>query len=214
MPHIDYESLVETIGYAGLFLIVFSETGLLIGFFLPGDTLLVAAGAVAGRGHLDIWALMLVLFVAAVTGDAVGYQIGKHAGPRLFRREDSRWFHHKHLERARSFYNHHGGKTIVLARFVPIVRTFAPTIAGAAGMPYRRFAIFNVFGGLIWVVSMCGLGYVVGESVPNLEVALVAVVGIIFVLSIAPAAVHILRERRAARQRLAVDINANREPQS
>ncbi|MCK6564647.1 MAG: VTT domain-containing protein [Dehalococcoidia bacterium] len=168
---VDLETLIETIGYVGLFAIVFAETGLLVGFFLPGDTLLITTGLVAQRGVLDIRILIPLLIVAAVSGDATGYQIGKHTGPRIFNRDDSRLFHRKHIERAKGFYDRHGGKTIVLARFLAIVRTFAPTVAGAAQMPYLRFAMFNVIGGVAWITSMLLTGYFVGEAVPNLEVA-------------------------------------------
>lgn len=194
MP-IDLEGLIETVGYIGLFLIVFAETGLLIGFFLPGDTLLVTAGLLASRGTFEVWILVPLLFVAAVVGDATGYAIGRSTGPRLFRRDDSRLFKRNHLLKAEAFYEKHGGKTIVLARFVPIVRTFAPTVAGAANMAYPRFALYNVLGAGLWVLSTVLLGYFVGESVPNPDLLFPVLVGIIFLLSVAPAGIHLLRER-------------------
>jgi membrane-associated protein len=197
---VDLESLIRTIGYIGLFLIVFAETGLLIGFFLPGDTLLITAGLVAQRGHLDVWLLIPLLIVAAVAGDATGYQIGKHAGPRLFARPSSRFFRRDHLERAKAFYDRHGGKTIVAARFLALIRTFAPTVAGAVDMPYRKFAVYNVTGGVLWVSSMVVVGYVFGSAVPNLEVFFVALVAIILLGSVAPGAWHVFRGRRAARR--------------
>ncbi len=195
---VDLEALVIAIGYTGLFAIIFAETGLLIGFFLPGDTLLITTGLVAQRGVLDIWILVPLLIVAAVTGDAAGYQIGRHTGPRIFNREDSRFFHRRHLERAQGFYDRHGGKTIVIARFLAIIRTFAPTVAGAAGMPYRKFAAFNVIGGASWITSMLVIGYVFGKAVPNLEVFFLGVVGFFFVVSILPGAIHVWNERRRA----------------
>jgi len=195
---VDLEALVIAIGYTGLFAIVFAETGLLIGFFLPGDTLLITTGMVAQRGVLDIWILIPLLIAAAVAGDAAGYQIGKHAGPRIFKREDSRLFHRRHLERASDFYDRHGGKTIVVARFLAIIRTFAPTVAGAAGMPYRRFVAFNFVGGSSWITSMLVIGYVFGKAVPNLEVFFLGVVGFFFVVSILPGAIHFWNERRRA----------------
>lgn len=198
MLGINLETLVETIGYAGLFAIIFSETGLLIGFFLPGDTLLITTGLVAQRGVLSIWILIPLLIVAAVAGDAAGYQIGKHSGPRLFNREDSRLFHRRHLERAKDFYDRHGGKTIVIARFLAIIRTFAPTVAGAAEMPYSRFVVFNFIGGAAWVTSMLVIGYVFGKAVPNLEVFFLGLVGFFFVVSILPGAIHVWRSRRNA----------------
>ncbi len=195
MPGINLENFIETVGYIGLFIIVFAETGLLIGFFLPGDTLLVTAGLVASQGTFEIWILIPLLLAAAIIGDATGYAIGRSMGPRLYRRDDSRLFKRTHLERAETFYEKHGGKTIVLARFIPIVRTFAPTVAGAANMPYPRFASYNVFGAGLWVFSTVLLGYFVGESVPNPDLIFPALVGLILLLSIAPAGIHILRER-------------------
>jgi len=146
-------------GYAALFAIVFSETGLLVGFFLPGDSLLVTAGLVAAAGSLNIWWVNGLLIVAAVVGDSVGYAIGVRIGPRLFTRERSLLFNPRHVERTRRFYARHGPKTIVIARFVPIIRTFAPVVAGVGRMNYRRFVFFNVFGGVGWVTSMIFLGY-------------------------------------------------------
>jgi membrane-associated protein len=201
----DVVELVEWAGYIGLFIIVFAETGLLIGFFLPGDSLLIATGVVASRGHLAIEVLIPLLIVAAITGDATGYMIGKQAGARLFVREDSRFFKRQHVLRARAFYERHGGKTIFLARFLAFIRTFAPTVAGAAQMPYRRFSFFNITGGIAWVVSMTLLGYSLGEGVEHLpvnpELALLGVTGVIVLISIAPAAWHLFRDWRAARAR-------------
>jgi membrane-associated protein len=194
---IDVEALVRAVGYTGLFIIVFAETGLLIGFFLPGDTLLITAGLVAQRGHLEWWILIPLLVVAAVAGDAVGYQIGLHAGPRLFRKEESRFFKRRHLLRAEEFYEKHGGKTIVIARFLALIRTFAPTVAGAAKMPYRKFVVYNVIGGTLWVASMIWLGYVFGSKVGNLEIFFTALVVIMVTFSILPGAWHLFRQRRA-----------------
>lgn len=182
-----------TIGYLGLFAIIFVETGLFFGFFLPGDTLLLTAGILAQRGHFDVWILVPLLVIAAISGDATGYAIGRRAGPMLFARDDARFFRRAHLLRARAFFERHGGKAIVLARFMAIVRTFAPAAAGAAGMSYGRFSAWNVLGGVAWVVSMVGIGYTVGNAVPNLDVVLIAV---IFVVSIIPIGVHWWRERR------------------
>jgi membrane-associated protein len=200
MP-IDIEALIKTVGYPGLFLIVFAETGLLIGFFLPGDTLLITCGLLAQRGYLELWILLPLLIIAAVAGDATGYQIGKHTGPRIFKREDSRWFHRRHLERAQDFYDRHGGKTIIIARFLAFIRTFAPTVAGAARMPYSRFAAFNIVGAGLWVPSMVLTGYVAGETVPNLDIFFVALLGLMLTASLVPGGWHLLRERRAASRR-------------
>jgi len=204
---IDLEGLISAVGYPGLFLIVFAETGLLVGFFLPGDTLLITTGLLIQRGQLQVggesglWFMIPMLIVAAIAGDAVGYQIGRHAGPRIFTREDSRFFHRRHLERARDFYHKHGGKTIIAARFLAFIRTFAPTVAGAAEMPYSRFAAFNIVGAVLWVPSMIFTGYFVGKAIPNVELFFTALVILMVGLSAAPAIWHLLRERRAAARR-------------
>jgi membrane-associated protein len=204
VPHVDLVALVEAAGYAGLFAIVFAETGLFVGFFLPGDSLLMTAGLVASRGHLSIEVLLPLLMVAAVSGDATGYAIGRQAGMRLFTRKDARFFRRDRLLRAKAFYDRHGGKTIFLARFLAFARTFAPPVAGAVGMPYARFTLFNVAGGIAWVASMTLLGYWLGEAVERLpvnpEIAFIAVIGAIIVVSVAPAAWHVWRERRAKRE--------------
>lgn len=154
--------------YVGLVFIVFAETGLAIGFFLPGDSLLVVAGLFAAAGKLNLAVLMITLFVAAVVGDAVGYFSGRKAGEALFTRPKSRFFNPKHLKKAHEFYEKHGGKTIIIVRFVPIVRTFAPIVAGAAQMSYRQFVTYNVVGGFAWVVSMLLAGYFLGGIVESL----------------------------------------------
>jgi membrane-associated protein len=191
------EHLIEQVGYTGLFLIVFAETALFIGFFLPGDSLLLAAGLLASKHYLELWYLLPLLMVAAVIGDATGYWIGRRAGPRLFAREDSRFFRRRHLLRAKDFYDRHGGKTIFLARYMAFVRAFAPTIAGAVGMSWARFSLYNIVGGVTWVASMLLLGYAVGTAVPNLDAVFLGITGAIIVVSIAPAAWHLWRERRA-----------------
>ncbi len=152
------------IGYALLFGIVFAETGLLVGFFLPGDSLLFTVGVVAGAGGLNIVAINIALMAAAIIGDTVGYLLGRRTGGAIFSRKDSRFFHHDHLVRTQKFYEKHGGKTIIYARFIPIIRTFAPFVAGVAKMDYPRFVSFNVFGGIGWVFLMTMLGYLLGEQ--------------------------------------------------
>ena len=189
------DSLIRWGGYGILFAIVFAETGLLVGFFLPGDSLLFTAGVVAGTGALDIWWLNLLLIAAAVAGDSVGYAIGRRLGPRLFTREKSLLFNPVHVERTRRFYERHGAKTIVIARFVPIVRTFAPTVAGVGQMEYRRFVFYNVAGGIGWVVSMTWAGYALGQF-PIIGSNLHVVAGVVIVLSLIPIALELLRERR------------------
>ena len=164
-PKIIIETLLAKGGvfvYVGLVFIVFAETGLAVGFFLPGDSLLVVAGLFAATGKLNVAVLLSSLFVAAVVEDAVGYYTGATLGPKLFRRQKSLLFRPSHLQRAHEFYEKYGGKTIIIARFVPIVRMFAPIVAGAAQMPYRRFAVFHVVGGFLWVFSMVLGGYYLG----------------------------------------------------
>jgi membrane-associated protein len=193
----DLEGLIRWGGYFVIAAIVFAETGLLLGFFLPGDSLLVTAGLLAGTGLLNIWLLGLLLMVAAIAGQSLGYAIGKAAGPRLFAREDSLLFKRSHLLRAHEFYEKHGGKTLIYAKFVPIVRTFAPFMAGVGRMQYPRFVSFNVIGGLGWVLSMTLAGYFLG-AIPVIRANFEKVVlGIVFV-SVAPMVVHYFRVRRAA----------------
>ena len=189
------DSLIQWGGYTVLFAIVFAETGLLIGFFLPGDSLLVTAGLVASAGALNIWWLNVLLIVAAVVGDSTGYAIGRRLGPRLFTRQKSLLFNPAHVARTRRFYERYGAKTIVIARFVPIVRTFAPVLAGVGEMEYRRFVFYNVAGGVGWVVSMTSAGYLMGQF-PVIGSNIHIVVLIVIVLSLIPIAVELLRERR------------------
>ena len=190
------DSLIQWGGYGVLFAIVFAETGLLVGFFLPGDSLLITAGLLAAGGTLNIWWLNALLIVAAVVGDSVGYAIGRRLGPRLFTREKSLLFNPAHVERTRRFYARHGAKTIVIARFVPIVRTFAPVVAGVGQMEYRRFVFYNVAGGIGWVVSMTSVGYLLRQSIPNIGSYIPIVVPVVIVLSCIPIAIELLRERR------------------
>lgn len=179
----DPIKLIQVVGYTGLILIVFAETGLLIGFFLPGDSLLIAAGLFAAKGDMNILILISTLTVAAIVGDAVGFYIGRKLGPKLYNKEDSFFFRKKHLIAAHEFYEKHGGKTIIIARFIPIIRTFAPTVAGAAEMNYFRFAMFNVIGGFLWVWSMLlggfYLGRVFGDKINDYIHYLI--IGVIFV---------------------------------
>ena len=193
---VSLDALVRWGGYVVLTAIVFVETGLLVGFFLPGDSLLITAGLVAATGALNIWWLNVLLITAAIVGDSVGYAIGRRLGPALFTRPKSRLFNPKHIERTRRFYERHGAKTIVIARFVPIVRTFAPVVAGVGLMDYRRFITYNVVGGVGWVVSMTWAGYLLGRAIPDINRHIHIIVVIVIVLSVIPIAVEILRERR------------------
>lgn len=156
--------LIQLVGYIGLILIVFAETGLLFGFFLPGDSLLIAAGLFAAKGDMNVYILLSTLTAAAIIGDALGFYIGYKLGPLLYKKDDSLFFRKKHILAAKEFYEKHGGKTIIIARFVPIIRTFAPTVAGAAQMNYRRFAVFNIVGAFFWVFSMVLAGYYLGRA--------------------------------------------------
>jgi membrane-associated protein len=188
--------LIRWGGYLVLVAIVFTETGLLVGFFLPGDSLLITAGLVAAAGGLNIWWINVLLIVAAVSGDSVGYAIGARIGPRLFTREKSLLFNPAHVERTRRFYARHGAKTIVIARFVPIIRTFAPVVAGVGTMEYRRFLVYNIAGGVGWVTSMTWAGFLLGRAIPNIGEYVHVVVIIVIVLSVIPIVVEIVRERR------------------
>ena len=196
----DVEGMIAWGGYVALAIIVFAETGLMIGFFLPGDSLLVTAGLFAARGTLDIVVLNVLLITMAIVGDATGYYIGRRMGPALFRREDSRLFKKKHLVKTQLFYEKHGGKTIVIARFVPIVRTFAPVVAGIAGMNYRRFAMFNIFGGIGWVFSMTMIGYLLGRLIPNIDKYIEIVILAVIFLSILPGIIETWRGRQATKK--------------
>lgn len=169
MLHFDLFELVQAAGYLGLFGIVFAETGLLLGFFLPGDSLLFTAGILAAEGYLNIYLLLVVLASAAIIGDSVGYTIGRKLGPRIFSKDESLLFNKSHLEKAQKFFDKHGPKTIIIARFVPIVRTFAPTLAGVGKMNYGVFLTYNIVGGLLWVLSITVLGYYLGLKIDNIE---------------------------------------------
>ncbi|HEY4909612.1 MAG TPA: VTT domain-containing protein [Methylomirabilota bacterium] len=199
--HYSLDALIQWGGYVLLVGIVFAETGLLIGCFLPGDSLLITAGVLAAAGHLNIWWINVLLMAAAIIGDSVGYAIGARLGPRIFTREKSLLFNPKHVMRTRQFYEKYGPKTIVIARFVPIIRTFAPVLAGVGMMNYRRFLTYNVLGGIGWVASMSWAGYLLGHAVPNISKHMHIVVIVIIVLSCIPIAVEVYRERRKASTR-------------
>ena len=195
----DVETLVRVGGLAAMTAIVFAETGLLIGFFLPGDSLLVTAGVFAAAGKLNVWHVLGLLTVAAIVGDTVGYWFGRRVGQALFTRPKSLLFNPDHLRKAHDFYEKHGGKTIIIARFMPIIRTFAPIVAGMGRMDYRRFVSFNVFGGIFWVVSMTGIGYFLGK-IPGVRENIEIVIIIVVFLSILPGIIAFLREWRKKRR--------------
>jgi membrane-associated protein len=187
--------LIRMGGLIGLVAVVFAETGLMVGFFLPGDSLLVTAGLFAAKGDLNIVWLNLAVMAAAIAGDATGYWIGRRAGHALYNRPNSFFFRKQHLIKTHEFYEKHGGKTIVIARFVPIIRTFAPVVAGAAEMTYREFAVYNIAGGIGWVASMTLTGYFLGRTIPDIEKHIHIVVAIVIFLSLLPGIVSILREK-------------------
>jgi len=185
--------------YLLLFLVIFAETGLVVFPFLPGDSILFIAGTVVASAELDIHVLVLILTAAAILGDTVNYSIGHYIGPRVFDKPDSRWFRQEHLRRTQAFYDRYGGFTIIVARFVPIIRTFAPFLAGVAGMSYRRFLSFNVIGGVAWIASLCYAGYLFG-NVPWVKDNLEKIVLGIIVVSLIPVVTAYLKERRAQKE--------------
>jgi membrane-associated protein len=201
----DVQGLVEWGGLIGLVAIVFAETGLLVGFFLPGDSLLVTAGIFCtqhnptGKPLLNILWVNLFVSLAAIAGDTVGYWLGAKTGPRIFTREKSLFFSKKHLLRTKAFYEKHGGKTIIIARFMPIIRTFAPVVAGVGQMSYRRFLTYNVFGGIGWVLSMTMLGFTLGKVYPPITKQVDKLIIVIIAVSLMPAAIGWVLNRRKAR---------------
>ncbi len=191
----DVQGLIEWGGTLMVCAIVFIETGFFVGFFLPGDSLLVSAGVFAAAGHLNVTTLLIALPLCAIAGDQVGYLIGRKAGHALYRRENSFLFRKQHLIRAHEFYEKYGGKTVVLARFVPIVRTFAPPVAGAAGMAYRRYLVYDIFGGFLWIWSMVLTGFSLGSAVPDINRHIHIVIAVVVLLSLMPAIIEALRHR-------------------
>lgn len=188
--------LIRLVGFYGLILIVFAETGLLVGFFLPGDSLLITAGLFAARGDLSYPMLLATLIPAAIVGNATGYYIGHRTGMALYSRPDSLLFRREHLQMTHDYYVRHGGKTIVIAQFIPILRTFAPVVAGVAQMGYPQFATYNVVGAILWVGSMTTAGYMLGNLVPNIESRIHIIVAIVIGLSLLPPVIAWLRRRR------------------
>lgn len=201
----DLVFLIKTAGYLGLFAIIFAESGLFIGFFLPGDSLLFTAGFLASQGFLNIWLLAPLVFAAAILGDNFGYAFGKKVGPAIFYREDSIFFHRDHLERAKNFYEKHGPMTIVLARFLPVVRTFAPILAGIGQMRYRTFFFYNVFGAVLWALGMTWLGYFLGATIPGIDKYLIPIILAIIILSSLPTLIHIIKNREYLRPKATID---------
>jgi membrane-associated protein len=198
---IDPQQLIRSFGTIGLFVIIFAESGLLFGFFLPGDSLLFTAGLFAARGDLNIVVVLIGCFLAAVIGDQVGYAFGRKVGPSIFSRPNSRLFKQSHIQRADEFFEEHGAKTIVLARFVPVVRTFAPILAGVGSMRYRTFLVYNLIGGFLWAIGVTSLGYLLGDQIgaDNIDKYLLPIIFVIIVISVLPAVFEVLRHRRKAK---------------
>ncbi|HYF04705.1 MAG TPA: VTT domain-containing protein [Patescibacteria group bacterium] len=191
----DLKNLIEAAGYLGLFGIVFAESGLFIGFFLPGDSLLFTAGFLASQNYLNIVWLIVIIFTAAVIGDNVGYYFGQYSGPKIFKKPESLFFKPEYLHKAQAFYEQHGGKTIILARFMPFVRTFAPIVAGAGRMDHKKFVFYNIVGGAIWTLSMLLGGYFLGKVVPNADKYVLPIVAAIIVASVAPSVIALIKSR-------------------
>lgn len=197
--HFDLITFIQALGYLGLFAIVFAESGLFFGFFFPGDSLLFTAGLLASQGIFDITILTIIITLGAILGDNVGYWFGAKVGPVIFNREDSFFFHKRHVERTRLFYLKHGSRAIVLARFVPIVRTFAPILAGVGTMPYKEFLKYNLVGGILWGMGVTLLGYFLGNTIPGIERYLFPIIIAIILTSFIPVAVDIWKEKRGRR---------------
>lgn len=190
----DLIKLIETIGYAGLFGIIFAESGLLFGVVFPGDSLMFTAGFLASQKLLNILILLPLCLVAAISGDSVGYWFGRKIGPRLFNKEDSIFFHKDNLIRASAFYEKHGGKALILARFMPVIRTLVPIVAGIGQMRYRTFIFFNIIGGFLWSVGMLMLGFTLGRVIPNIDHYLLPIIALIILLSISPSIYHLFKK--------------------
>ena len=186
--------LISTLGFVGIIAIIYLETGAFFGFFFPGDSLLVTAGYFASQGQLPIVALLICVFIAAILGDSTGYAFGKRVGPAIFKKDDSVFFNKKYLLRAQDFYEKHGGITIILARFMPVVRTFAPIVAGIGNMKYKNFLAFNVIGGFLWTWTMLLIGYVFGSIIPNPDRYIIPLVVVIILVSAAPGIYKVVKE--------------------
>ncbi len=198
--HLDPVTLVKTLGYVGVALFVFAESGILIGIFLPGDSLLFAAGLLAAAEYLSFWPLLVIVVMAAILGDSVGYWFGSRVGPSLFTREDSRFFKKEYVERTERFYKKYGGRAIILARFVPVVRSFAPILAGIGAMEYRTFVAYNVIGGFLWGAGTISLGYFLGSVIPDSERYLFPITLLVIAISFLPIVVNLIRSKGTVEQ--------------
>lgn len=191
----DLQGLITSIGYLGIFGMAFAESGLFFGFFLPGDSLLFTAGFLASQKFFNIWILLPLITLGAIGGDSVGFWTGRKFGCWLVKQKESFFFQKKHLEMARRFYDKHGGKTLILARFMPAIRTFAPIVAGMAEMHYGSFLTYNILGGLLWSFGMTLLGYFLGSAIPDADKYLLPVIGVIILTSVLPAIIHFLKDK-------------------
>lgn len=194
--HPDLKLLIQTIGLLGVFVMVFLESGMLVGFFFPGDSLLFTAGFLASQGFFNIYTLIFGCFVAAVLGDSIGYYIGEKFGRKLFQKKNSLFFRNDHLLKAEAFYAKHGGKTIILARFMPVIRAFAPVVAGVGKMKYTTFLSYNLVGALLWAIGVTLTGYYLGSVIPDVDKYLLPIIGLIIILSITPAILHVLKDKK------------------
>jgi membrane-associated protein len=192
----DLIPLIETAGYIGLFLIIFAESGILIGLFLPGDSLLFTTGFLASQGYLNVWLLIPLLYLAAFLGDSTGYWIGEKVGPKIFNRPKSLWFNPENVEKTRAFFNKHGAKAVVLARFLPIIRTFIPVMAGVGEMRYRTFVFYNALGAFLWAAGLTMAGYWFGNLIPNADKYILPVIILIVLVSFIPAVWQFVKEKR------------------
>lgn len=205
MSVLDPNSLISSGGLALIAFIVFAESGLLFGFFFPGDTLLLAAGVLAAAGEFNIVVLVVTIMISAIVGGYCGYWIGKKAGPRLFKKEDGIIFRKEYIEKSELFYEKHGGKTIILARFIPVVRTFAPVVAGIGKMDQAKFMTYNIIGSAIWGAGVTLLGYYFGSKIPNIEEYIIYILILAMLITVAPTIYHILSDPKA-RQKIANSI--------
>ena len=189
------QNLIITFGYLGIFAVIFAESGFLLGFFLPGDSLLFTVGLLASQGFFNIWVLIPIAILCAILGDNFGYWCGAKFGPKIFSREDSFFFHRRHVERTRAFYERYGKKTIILARFIPIIRTFAPILAGVGKMSYQTFFSYNVLGGVIWTAGLLSAGFFLGKQFPGLDRYVTLIVGVIVIISVLPIISEFIRKK-------------------
>lgn len=194
--HLDLITLIKSFGLLGIFFMVFAESGLFFGFFFPGDSLLFTAGFLASQGYLNIFVLVIISFLGAVLGDNAGYAFGSRVGPKIFTKENSLFFKKEYIEDAKKFYEKHGKKTIILARFLPIIRTFAPIVAGVGTMHYPIFFIFNIIGGALWAMGIPLLGFLLGSSIPNIDRYLIPIIAFIIFISLLPTLIHINKAYR------------------